>query len=69
MNSGCYEHEVSNILLSIQVIDKNDCTEKKIEKKDINFLYRGTNLSDDLIIISAKFKGHISDKDLSLIHI
>tara|TARA_Y100000389_G_scaffold79027_1_gene75767 strand:+ start:13887 stop:14792 length:906 start_codon:yes stop_codon:yes gene_type:complete len=63
MNSGCYEHEISNILLSIQVIDKKDCTEKKIEKKDINFLYRGTNLSDDLIIISAKFKGVISNKD------
>ncbi len=63
MNSGCYEHEISNILLSIQVIDKNDFTEKKIEKKDINFSYRGTNLSNDFIIISAKFKGLISNKD------
>jgi UDP-N-acetylmuramate dehydrogenase len=64
MNSGCYENEISKILLSIQVIDKKDCKEKEIKKDDINFLYRGTNLSNDLIIISAKFKGLISKKEI-----
>jgi UDP-N-acetylmuramate dehydrogenase len=63
MNSGCYENEISKILLSIQVIDKKDCKEKEIKKDDINFLYRGTNLSNDLIVISAKFKGLISKKE------
>jgi UDP-N-acetylmuramate dehydrogenase len=63
MNSGCYEHDISKILLSIQVIDIKDCKEKEIKKEDIKFLYRGTNLSRDLIIISAKFKGLISDKE------
>ena len=37
MNSGCYENDISKILLSIQVIDKNDLTEKEIKKEDINF--------------------------------
>ena len=64
MNSGCYENEISKILLSIQVIDKKDCKEKEIKKDDINFLYRGTNLSNDLIVISAKFKGLISKKEI-----
>ena len=62
MNSGCYENDVSIILHSIQVIDKKDLSEKEIKKENINFMYRGTNLSKDLIIISAKFKGIIRDK-------
>ena len=63
MNSGCYENDISKILVSIQVIDTKDCKEKEIKKEDIKFLYRGTNLSKDLIIISAKFKGSISNKE------
>ncbi len=63
MNSGCYENDVSKILVSIQVIDTKDGKEKEIRKEDIKFLYRGTNLSKDLIIISAKFKGSISNKE------
>jgi|TARA_B110000881_G_scaffold221160_1_gene249178 UDP-N-acetylmuramate dehydrogenase len=63
MNSGCYENEVSKILYSIKVINKDDLSEREIKKEDINFLYRGTNLTEDLIIISAKFKGLIDDKD------
>ena len=62
MNSGCYENDVSKILHSIKVIDKKDLSEKEIKKENINFMYRGTNLSRDLIIISAKFKGIIRDK-------
>ena len=61
MNSGCYENDISKILLSIQVIDINDCKEKEVKKEDIKFLYRGTNLSKNFIIISAKLKGIISN--------
>ena len=50
MNSGCYGHDISNILVSIKVIDINECKEKEIERNQINFFYRGTNLSSDLII-------------------
>jgi len=63
MNSGCYENNVSKVLLSIQVIDKNKLIEKEIKKEDIKFLYRGTNLNENLIIISAKFQGLITDKE------
>ena len=57
MNSGCYENDISKVLLSIQVIDKKELRVIDIKKEDIKFSYRGTNLSDDLIIISAKLKG------------
>ena len=64
MNSGCYENEISKVLVSLQAIHKNKLTEIEIKKEDIKFSYRGTNLSDDLIIVSAKLKGHISDKNI-----
>ena len=64
MNSGCYENEISKVLVSLQAIDKNKLKEIEIKKEDIKFFYRGTNLSDDLIIISAKLKGCISDKNI-----
>ena len=63
MNSGCYENDISKILLSVQVIDTINLEEKEVKKKDIKFLYRGTNLSKNFIIISAKFKGSISVKE------
>ena len=64
MNSGCFENEISKVLVSLQAIDKNKLKEIEIKKEDIKFFYRGTNLSDDLIIISAKLKGCISDKNI-----
>ena len=63
MNSGCYDDDISKILLSINVIDKKECIEKEIKKEDIKFLYRGTNLPQDLIIISAKFKAVADSKE------
>jgi UDP-N-acetylmuramate dehydrogenase len=62
MNSGCYENDISQVLLSIKVIDKNNLIEREIKKENIKFLYRGTNLAEDLIIISAKFKGLSGEK-------
>ena len=62
MNSGCYENEISKILISIEVIDIKNLVVREIKNKDIKFSYRGTNLSEDLIIISAKFKGLAGDK-------
>ena len=63
MNSGCYENDISKILLSVRAIDKEKLSVIEIKKEDIKFLYRGTNLSEDLIIISAKLKGISSVKE------
>tara|TARA_Y100001958_G_C21226901_1_gene552393 strand:- start:119 stop:1024 length:906 start_codon:yes stop_codon:yes gene_type:complete len=63
MNSGCYKNDISKVLVSIQAIDKKKLSEVEIKREDIKFSYRGTNLSQDLIIISAKFKGSISKKE------
>ena len=63
MNSGCYNNDISKVLISLQAVDKNKLTEIEIKKEDIKFSYRGTNLPNDLIIISAKFQGSIGKKE------
>ena len=62
MNSGCYEDDISKVLLSVQAIDIKNLSEIEIKRKDIKFSYRGNNLPDHLIIISAKLRGSISKK-------
>ena len=56
MNAGCFGKEFKDILISIQAIDKkgNIIT---ISSKEMNFEYRNNNLSEDLIFLSASFKG------------
>ena len=56
MNAGCFGKEFKDILISIQAIDKlgNVIT---IPRKDIKFEYRKNNLSDEIIFLSASFKG------------
>ena len=63
INSGCYENDISKVLLSIKAIDINTLSEIEIKKEDIKFSYRGTNLPNNLIIISAKLKGLIGRKN------
>ncbi len=61
MNSGCYGEEISKILSSIEVMDLNGKI-KELEREKINFSYRGCDLPNDLLILSAKFKGNLSNK-------
>ena len=56
MNAGCFGEEFKDILLSIQAVDKFG-TVKSIPSKDISFEYRKSNLSEDLIFLSASFRG------------
>ncbi len=63
MNSGCYGHDISKNLISINVIDLNDCKEKEIKREEIEFFYRGTNLPSEIIITSVKLKGKINSKE------
>ena len=66
MNSGCYDNDISKVLISITAINKNDLTEIELKKEDIKFLYRGTNLKDDLIIVSAKLRGSKGKREKKL---
>ena len=60
MNAGCFGNEIKDILLSVQVIDKiGNVT--SIPSNKINFDYRSNNLSEDLIFLSASFKGKKKD--------
>ncbi len=56
MNAGCFGNEFKDILLSIQAIDKKGNV-LTIPVKDINFEYRKNDISEDLIFLSASFKG------------
>ena len=56
MNAGCFGKEFKDILLSVQAIDKLGNV-KTILSKDIKFEYRNNDLSDDLIFLSASFRG------------
>ena len=62
MNTGCYNQEISQILFSLMAMDEKGNI-KEIKRDKINFSYRKTNLPDNLIILSAKFKGLLSKKD------
>ena len=56
MNAGCFGKEFKDILLSIQAIDSSGNV-ITIPSTDIKFEYRKTNLPDDLVFLSASFKG------------
>ena len=58
MNSGCFDEEFKDILVSIQCIDFEGNV-KLISRNKVNFEYRGSDLSKDLIFLSATFKGEI----------
>jgi len=62
MNAGCFGKEFKDILISIQALDKlgNVIT---IPSKDIKFEYRKSDLSEELIFISASFKGKKAERD------
>ena len=64
MNSGCYGEDISNIIISVQAMDHAGNI-KIINSSDIKFYYRGSNLNNDLIFISATFKGK-KDKKLNI---
>ena len=63
MNAGCFGREFKDILISIQAINKSGKV-ITIPVKDIKFKYRDSGLSDDLIFLSASFKGFKKNSDL-----
>ena len=56
MNAGCFGREIKDILVSLQAIDKTGKV-LTIPINKIKFDYRFNDLSDNLIFLSASFKG------------
>ena len=63
MNAGCFQREFKDILISVQALNKSGQA-ITIPAKEIDFKYRDSGLSDDLIFLSASFKGFKKDKNL-----
>ena len=61
MNSGCFEKEFKDVLLSVQAIDKNGKV-LTIPSSKIKFGYRENDLDKDLIFLSASFRGEFKEK-------
>jgi UDP-N-acetylmuramate dehydrogenase len=64
MNSGCFNREIKDILISVQAIDRFGKV-STIPANKIKFSYRKCDLPEDIIFLSATFKG--SEKNQSLI--
>ena len=61
MNSGCFDKEFKDILISVQAMEKSGKV-IAIPANDIIFSYRSCNLSKDIIFLSASFKGKKKDR-------
>ena len=61
MNSGCFDKEFKDILISIQALEPSGKI-ITIPSKEIIFDYRSCNLSKDLIFLSASFQGEKKEK-------
>ena len=62
MNSGCFENEFKDIIISVQALDENGKI-LSIPKEKIKFSYRKTNLDPNLIFLSATFQGQKGNKN------
>ena len=56
MNSGCFDQEFKDVLVSIQYVDYKGIV-KTISANKVNFNYRSIDLPQDIIFLSATFKG------------
>jgi UDP-N-acetylmuramate dehydrogenase len=63
MNAGCFNREFKDILISVQAIN-NSGQVIMIPAKEIDFKYRDSGLSNDLIFLSASFKGFEKNSNL-----
>ena len=61
MNSGCFDREFKDILISVQALNRSGEI-LTIPAKEIVFDYRSCDLGKDLIFLSATFKGNKKKK-------
>ena len=62
MNSGCFDREFKDILISVQAVNRSGEI-LTIPANKIVFDYRSCDLDKDLIFLSATFKGNKKKKD------
>jgi len=62
MNSGCFNKEFKDILISIQLVDFKGVV-RSIPTNKIVFNYRSIELPKDLIFLSATFKGKAKNSE------
>ncbi|MDA9200284.1 UDP-N-acetylmuramate dehydrogenase [Candidatus Pelagibacter ubique] len=62
MNAGCFNKEFKDVLVSIQAIDKNGQV-LTIPASKVIFKYRSNDLKEDLVFLSASFKGTKKNKE------
>ena len=63
MNAGCFGREFKDILISVQAINKSGQV-ITIPAEKISFKYRDSTLPDNLIFLSASFKGYKKNSNL-----
>ena len=68
MNSGCFDKEFKDVLVSVQFLDQQGLV-KTIPANKINFMYRSTDLPKDIIFLSATFKCFKKNKNTIEEHI
>jgi len=62
MNSGCYGYDISQSVISIEVLTFNGEL-KSLKRNEIKFFYRGSDFGKNLIILSVKLKGNKGIKE------
>ena len=62
MNSGCYGHDISQSVISIEALTLNGEL-KSLKSNQIKFFYRGSDFGENLIILSVKLKGNKGTKE------
>ena len=63
MNAGCFNKEIKDVLISIQAIDKLGKV-TTIPADKVLFGYRDNDLPDELIFLSASFKGEKKEQEI-----
>ena len=58
MNAGCYGREIEDIFVEATALDSRGI-KIKLTPADMNFVYRKTQVRDELIFLEAVFEGHV----------
>jgi UDP-N-acetylmuramate dehydrogenase len=60
MNAGCYGREIKDVFVEATALDGRG-TRVKLTPADMSFVYRKTEVRDELIFVEAVFEGHADD--------